>query len=636
MILYNSEKCVGCNACIRACPVHEANRHHLKDDGSVGIEIDDDKCIKCGACIKACGHGARDFSDDTERFLADVKNGADVALIVAPAVKIAFDGYWRDVLDWLKRYGVKFIYDVSFGADICTWAHLTYVKKNPDKKLISQPCAAIVNYVEKHANQLIPSLSPVHSPMLCTAVYINKILKKNLKIAALSPCIAKKDEFDETGLVQYNVTFKKLKDYFERNKITFTKHTGPGYSKFEFDAIQGTVGSIYPRPGGLKDNLKLHAPYLNVINAEGTGSIYRELDTYATIRGDFRPQVFDVLSCDHGCNSGPAVGQEYNVFQMEDTMYDVELFVRRRHKIKSLFTKFNLTLKVEDFCRGYRKSTQEKATINNRELNIIFTKMGKNTHQEQHYNCGACGYKTCTEMAAAISLGINVPESCSQYSAYVAAQRAKKIQDMVDAFNEIAAELTNITAEMNSDIESAGNQATAIDNSGAVCVDDMQDINQRLRNLETLSQDISNAIVLINNSVDNYNIMTSNVNSIARQINILSLNASVEAARAGEAGRGFSVVAEEVRSLASNSQKSVADADDCNVQINSAIDNVKSIVDSINTAVDTLDQSMKKMDTNINGTIENGRAIHNYMSKVTALSEQVTTLIERTKDVQNN
>lgn len=162
------DKCVGCNACVRACPVGDANVARMDEEGRLKITIDDEKCIKCGACIRACSHGARSYIDDTPRFLEDLKRGQEIALIAAPSIKIAFDGNWRHALQWLSDHGAKKIYDVSFGADICTWAHLRYLEKNPGKKLISQPCAAVVNYVQRHKPELFPTCPRYTAP--CSAL----------------------------------------------------------------------------------------------------------------------------------------------------------------------------------------------------------------------------------------------------------------------------------------------------------------------------------------------------------------------------------------------------------------------------------------------------------------------------------
>ena len=330
LVYLEAEKCVGCNACVRVCPARDANVAQMDESGKVVIHINNDKCIKCGACIKVCAHGARNFQDDMDAFFEDLNRGTEMAMIAAPAIKIAFDGYWRHVLQWLRNHGVKAIYDVGFGADICTWAHLCYVEQHPQAKIISQPCPAVVNYIECYKPELIPRLSPIQSPMMCTAIYMRKVLGYKGKIAALSPCIAKTEEFRETGNIDYNVTMEHLKKYLDEKGVDLPKVKI--YSEFEFDEQQGFEGAIYSKPGGLMKNLLIHNPDMQVVTSEGTNKLYKDLELYATQPERWLPTVFDVLNCENGCNGGPATGVDYQCFEMQAIMYDVEEFAKKRRK----------------------------------------------------------------------------------------------------------------------------------------------------------------------------------------------------------------------------------------------------------------------------------------------------------------
>ena len=171
-VTINENKCIGCNACIRVCPVHDANKAALSSDGKHSvITIDTSKCIGCGECVKSCEHDARSYTDDTDKFFNDLKNGSKITVMVAPAFRLT-EPDSDAMLAHLRSLGVEVIYDVSFGADICTYMHIKAVKEGKVGKIMSQPCAALTEYMLKHKHELIPSLSPVHSPISCTAVYL--------------------------------------------------------------------------------------------------------------------------------------------------------------------------------------------------------------------------------------------------------------------------------------------------------------------------------------------------------------------------------------------------------------------------------------------------------------------------------
>ena len=640
MITFDSSKCVACNNCIRVCPAVEANTVEQDENGKTHFNIDPDKCIRCGACVKICNHKARDYEDDTERFWRDLKSGQSIIAISAPAIKVAFDGYWRNVLDALEQNGVKRIYDVSFGADICTWGHIRYLEKNPGTKVISQPCPAIVNYIKKYCHDALPYLSPIHSPMLCLAIYLKKYLGETAKIAALSPCIAKGDEFRETGLIDYNVTYERLGALLKRNNIPFEPPIKT-YSNFEFSGVQGNLGAIYPRPGGLKACLEAETKGLNIITSEGTETVYRNLDKYASVSTKDLPDVFDVLSCGHGCASGPALGSEMSVYHMSGIMNSIEKYNKNkrmkfdfRHRDKQ-FVKFDRTLKLDDFIRTYTPENIQLTTFSEAQIDLMLTQMGKTTETERNYNCHACGFPSCRRMAEAILKGVSVPTSCAQYMQLEAKNRSAHILETNTAIGEVTGELNQVVSQLTKNIEEVKTAVDDITDLNTTNHGQIIDLASVLEELQHQSESINAAMEHINGSVEGFSKITKNISDIARQINILSINASIEAARAGDAGKGFAVVAEEVGNLAGHSQAAVAEAEKSNTLVFDDIRAVNNIVSEINQKMEQIRDMMNNVRGNIAETMSKGNDIGDSMSAVTDINTRVDGLVTKAENILN-
>jgi len=284
-----------------------ANKTYLDKAGQIKVEIDLDKCIACGRCVTACKHDARYYSDDTERFFDDLSKGIPISVIAAPAIKTNIPEY-KKLFTYLKKLGVNKIYDVSLGADICIWAHIRFIEQYESKSIITQPCPAIVTYCEMYQHDLLDKLSPIHSPMACTSIFLKEYQDIDDRIAALSPCMAKTNEFESTKLADYNITFELLLEYLEKNDIKIPDE------ETEFDHDESGLGSLFPMPGGLKENIEFFTGRkLHIAKAEGF-DIYDNLNLYAKTPDMFLPDIFDVLNCSDGCNIGTAYSHIRKLF----------------------------------------------------------------------------------------------------------------------------------------------------------------------------------------------------------------------------------------------------------------------------------------------------------------------------------
>lgn len=516
IITVDESKCVGCNACVRVCPVH-ANTTRIKDGTTDEFitGIVPEACINCGECVKACNHHARDYKDDFEEFRRRFESKEKMILIVAPAIRTSFPfGDWKSVLSWLRKEGNVEIYDVGYGADICTFMHNKYMEMHQGKKIITQPCPAVVNYMEKYKPNLLKNLSPVMSPVGCLAVWLKKYKHKNEPMFMLSPCIAKTSEARREKSFDFNVTFKSLEDYLKKKRVSIEYK-----QSFDFDALEGGIGRMYPMPGGLKATMQMLNTGLVIRNAEGPTTVYDAIARYSTTEEDRRPDILDVLNCQYGCNHGTApAGGVANLAEVEQIMDDITAKSIKENqggflgigKMKR-FKEFEKTLDFDDFLVSYSDKSIHRKIPTIDEINEVFNSMYKTTLESHSVNCGACGYKNCNEMAYAIYQGLNVKENCVYYLKQSLKDNYSKLKSMYDTCLKELQKIADISVH--------------IDNAHNNVINNSSDINSKAtelyHNLERLKKFSENCAMYFKNksistlTADDFNKIQIFINTIS-------------------------------------------------------------------------------------------------------------------------
>lgn len=598
VIFVDKDKCVNYHRCIAVCPSKMCN------DGSGDyVKVNHDMCIGCGACIEACEHGARIGIDDSEEFFKSLKRGESLVAIVAPAAAAHFKGQDLELNGWLKSIGVKAVFDVGFGAELTTKSYVEHIKKNNPKLVISQPCPAIVTWLELYHPELLQYLSPADSPMAHTVAMIKKFypLYASCKVAVISPCYAKRREFDENGLGDFNVTMHSVSQYFKAHNINLAS-----FPKTDYDNPMAERAVLYSTPGGLLRTAERFVPGISkkTRKIEGFPEVYEYFEHLSEdLKNGKTPafQLIDCLNCGKGCNCGAGTDN----FQMP--LDELEGYIEQRMERrvaqlntgkKSSLKKLNSTIdkfwQEGLYFRKYENRSQNVSKIkkpSSTEIQQIFHEMGK-FEKKDILNCQACGYRSCEEMAKAIYNGVNRMSHCSYYVMHKMTQDFKdeiksSIQKVteksiacIEESEQNVTSLSNVTEKMSSNVDSSVSAVEQmIGNIGSIngiLQKNFAAVNE-LEGATNLGQssvrEINSLVQKIEKSSEGLVEMGKTIDSIAAQTNLLSMNAAIEASHAGESGKGFSVVASEIRKLAESSSKEAKSIDD-------VLKNMKELIDS--------------------------------------------------------
>ncbi|MBD3385731.1 4Fe-4S dicluster domain-containing protein [candidate division KSB1 bacterium] len=415
-------KCKRCYSCIRNCPVKAIRVENEQ------AHVIAERCIACGYCVKVCPQNAKQIKDGVEQTEAFLGAPVKTIALLAPSFPAAFSAKPLQIIAGLIELGFSEVHEVAFGADLVANAYKLYLQKQKNL-VISSPCPAVVNYIEKYHPELMSYLAPIVSPMVALGRAIREKYDPKAKLVFIGPCIAKKHEKDDpdTGLVIDEVlTFEELDTLFQRRHIVLSKLK----EKFPTGPI-ADVGRIFPVSGGLLRTGEMQGDLLenDIVITEGQDRV-REILSEVTDH-HISAKFLDLLFC-KGCINGPKMVNELTMFARKEKIVNYLHIIKKdldHQKAAADHARYDKT----NLQRSFSDRALSAAEPTERDIEKILHRIGKFSPEDE-LNCGACGYGTCREKAVAVFQGLAEAEMCLPY--------------MIDKLENIKAELLHSNEEL--------------------------------------------------------------------------------------------------------------------------------------------------------------------------------------------
>ncbi|MGL2367237.1 methyl-accepting chemotaxis protein TlpB [Helicobacter pylori] len=200
----------------------------------------------------------------------------------------------------------------------------------------------------------------------------------------------------------------------------------------------------------------------------------------------------------------------------------------------------------------------------------------------------------------------------------IAQETQKSMKDSSTTLNSVKNKATDVASMMNASIEqSQGLRKRLIETQGLVkeSKDAIGDLFSQIIESAHTEEELSSKVEQLSRNADDVKSILDIINDIADQTNLLALNAAIEAARAGEHGRGFAVVADEVRNLAGRTQKSLA-------EINSTIMVIVQEINDVSSQMNLNSQKMERLSDMSKSVQETYEKMSSNLSSVVQDSNQ--------------
>lgn len=387
---FKEAKCKNCYKCLKECPVKAIN---ILDNQATIIE---DRCILCGRCTLICPQDAKKVHSELDEIKELLKSNKVIAS-VAPSFVSNFNlKHFETINEALKKIGFAFAEETARGAKVVSDKYEEILQTKTYKNFITSCCPSINKMISLYYPEALKYLAPVDSPVIAHA----KLLKEEYpdhKIVFIGPCIAKKRECSESGIIDGVLTFEELLAIFNEQNIDLyeiEKDNEVNFNKARFFPIsRGIIKSFNELIDGYE--------YIAVDGVDRCKEVLEEIDNLENV-------FLELNACPASCVNGPCS------INANGSSITANAKIRKYVSSNSKIDNIESEVTSIDINHDYNKDKLIEKNPSEDEIKEVLAKIGK-TKPEDELNCGACGYNTCREKAWAVINGYADIDLCLPY-----------------------------------------------------------------------------------------------------------------------------------------------------------------------------------------------------------------------------